>query len=136
MERQDPVPASNLGDPAYPLLPFLMREFVNGGYNEKDQVFFVFKLSFARMVIKCEFGRPKGRFGCLRKKMDINIEDLPYVIHACVLLHNFCELHKEPAHQNLVEATKKYDIELKTNKISGYETSNDESTGKKVRRIF
>ena len=93
-----------------------MKEFVNGGYNEKDQFFFAFKLSFARMVIKCEFGRPKGRFGCLRKKMDIDIEDLPYVIHACVLLHNFCELHKKPAHQNLVEATKKYDIELKTNK--------------------
>ena len=83
----------------------------------------MFKLSFACMVIECKFGRSKGRFGCLRKKMVINIEDLAYVIHAFVLLHNFCELHREPAHQNLVEATKKYDIELKINKISGYETS-------------
>ena len=47
------------------------------------------------------------------------------------LLHNFCELHKEPVHQNLVEAAKKYDIEFQpTNKSSGYQTSNNESTGK------
>ena len=56
------------------------------------------------MVNEYAFGRQEGRFGCLRRKMDINIEDLPYVIHACLLLHNFCELHKEPVHQNLVEA--------------------------------
>ena len=30
---------------------------------------------------------------CLRKEMDIRMEDFPYGIHACFLLHNFCELH-------------------------------------------
>ena len=73
--------------------------------------FFGFKLSSAHMVIECAFGRLKGRFGCLRRKMDINI-DLPYVIHASFLLHNFCELHKEPVDQDLVEAAKKYDSEF------------------------
>ena len=72
-----------------------MKEFVNGGSNEKEQ-FFGLKRSSARMVIECVFGRLEGRFGCLRREMDINIEDLPYVIHACFLLHNFCGLHKEP----------------------------------------
>ena len=41
-----------------------MKEFVNGGSNEKEQ-FFRFKLSSARMVIECAFGRLKGKFGCL-----------------------------------------------------------------------
>ena len=41
------------------------------------------------MVNECTFGRLKGRFGCLRKEMDIDIGDLPYVIHTCFLLHNF-----------------------------------------------
>ena len=39
----DPVPICILGDPAYPLLPFLTKEFVNVGSNEKEQ-FFGFKL--------------------------------------------------------------------------------------------
>ena len=73
-----------------------------------------------------------NRKGHYSLEMDINIEDLPYVIHACFLLHNFCELHKELVHQNLVEAAKKYDNEFQpTNKSFRYQTSNNESTGKK-----
>ena len=71
---------------------------------KKKTVAWVQTLS-ARMVIECAFGRLKGRFGCLRREIDINIEDLPYVIHACFLLRNFCELHKEPVHQNPLKNT-------------------------------
>ena len=53
------------------------------------------------------------------------------------LLYNFCESHKEPVHQNLVEAAKKYDSDFQpTNNSSGYQTSNNESTGNKFRSIF
>ena len=77
------------------------------------------------------------KFGCLRREMDINIEHLPYVIHASFLLLNFCELHKEPVHQNLLKAAKKCDSELQpTNKNPGKQTSNNESTGKKFRKTF
>ena len=69
----------------------------------KKNSFFGFKLSSARMVIECAFGRPKGRFGCLRREMDINIDNLLYVIHACFLLHNICELYKKPVHQILLK---------------------------------
>ena len=76
------------------------------------------------MVIECRFGRLKGRFGCLQREMDINIEDFPYVIHACFLLNNLCE----SVHQNPVEATKKYDSEFQPTinfKSCGYQKSND-----------
>ena len=106
VEGEDPVPVCILGDSAYPLLPFLMKGFVNEGSNEKEQIF-GFKLSSARMVTECAFGRLKERFRCLRRKMDINIEDLLYVIYACFSLHNFCALHKESVHQSLVESAKK-----------------------------
>ena len=136
VEGEDPVPVCILGDAAYSLLPFLMKEFVNGGSNEKEE-FFGFKVLSARMVIECPLGRLKGRFGCLRREMDINIEDLPYVIHTCFLLYNFSELHKEPVRQNLVEAAKKYDSEFQpTNTSSAYQTSNNKNTGTKFRRIF
>ena len=58
--------------PCKPIIACFMKEFVNGGSNEKEQ-FFRFKLSSARMVIECAFGRLKGKFGCLGRKMDINI---------------------------------------------------------------
>ena len=40
------------------------------------------------MVIECAFWRLKAKHGCLRKDMDINLHDLPYVIQKCFILHN------------------------------------------------
>jgi hypothetical protein len=57
-----------------------MKEFAEGGKDAQEQ-FFGYRLSSARMVIECAFGRLKARFGCLRREMDINIDDLPAVIH-------------------------------------------------------
>ena len=48
------------------------------------------------MVTECAFERLKGRFGCLQREMDINIEDLPYVIHAC-----FCYIISKSCTKNL-----------------------------------
>ena len=44
LEDEDPVPVCILGDPAYPLLPFLMKEFPGGGSNIKEG-FFGWRLS-------------------------------------------------------------------------------------------
>ena len=66
--------------------------------------FFGYRLSSARMVIECAFGRLKARFGCLRRDMDINLDDLTYVIHSCFILHNFFEIHKEQINPQYVTA--------------------------------
>ena len=43
------VPICILGDPAYPLLPFLMKEYPKGGKDEREQ-YFGYRLSSTRMV--------------------------------------------------------------------------------------
>ena len=88
------VPVFIIGDPAYPLMPYVMKEYAGGGTTQQEQ-YFGFRLCSARNVIECAFGRLKARFRCLKRAMDINLDELPYVIYACFVLHNFCEIHNE-----------------------------------------
>ena len=83
-----------LGDPVYPLLPYLMKEFANGGKDQREN-FFGYRLSPARIVIECAFGGLKARFGSLRREMDNELDNLPQCINSCFILHNFCEMRKE-----------------------------------------
>ena len=54
------------------------------------------------MVIECSFGRLKGRFGTLRRPVDINLRELPQVIYGCFVLHNFCEINKEAVAEDVI----------------------------------
>ena len=130
-----PVPVCILGDPAYPLLPRVMKEFPGGGNTVKEQ-FFGYRLSSARMVIECAFGRSKGTFGALRRDMDINIDDLPHVIYACFVLHNFCEINKELFGQECVDSGMKYERESQPAVCTSARQQNTEALSKQIRNSF
>ena len=76
-----------LGDPAYPLLPFVMKEYPKGGKDDREK-FFGYTLSSARIVIENAFGRLKGRSRCLNRAMDVNVKELPNLIMSCFVLKN------------------------------------------------
>ena len=137
IDGEDPVPVCILEDSAYPLLPFLMKEFPGGGNTVQEQ-FFCYRLSSARMVIECSFDRLKARFGALKREMDIKLIHLPHVIYACFVLHNFCEVQQEKNGEDCIAETIAYDKEFQPvlEKNRHALASDNAAAGKRIRETF
>ena len=84
-----------------------MKEYANGGLTPQEQYFGLTSCS-TRFVIECTFGRPKARFGILRRPVDINLYDMPHVIYACFVLHNFCEINNDSVNEETVRSNERY----------------------------
>ena len=97
------VPLVVLGDPAYPLLPWLMKAYPDNGRLIREQKTFNYRLSHARVVVEHAYGRLKGRWRCLQKRLDISVYDVPKCVAACVVLHNVCEVHGEAFDEDWME---------------------------------
>ena len=83
------IPNCLIGDPAYPLVTFCMKEYDCCTSNEL--VIFNSMLLSARNQIECAFRRLKARWSILTRKIDFKLERIPTIVHACFVLHNFCE---------------------------------------------
>ena len=130
-----PVPVCLLGDPAYPLFLYLMKEYPGGGTTPEQQ-FFGYRMSSARMTIECSFGRLKGRFGALKIPMDIQLSDLPMVIYSCFVLHNFCEIEKEPISDSRYQQAIDYDRQTQPPMDANRERPIRNTNGEELRNIF
>ena len=83
-----------IGDPAYPISKHLMKNYPGSNLTpEKER--FNYRLSFTRIQIERAFGRLKGRWRCLLKALECELDKV--VLHATTacILHNMCEERKE-----------------------------------------
>ena len=87
------IPTLLVGDSAYPIQSWLMKPFAHSPTLTHEQKQFNYRLCRARVVVEIAFGRLKARWRRLSKQMDIHIDNVPYIITACCVLHNICEVH-------------------------------------------
>ncbi|GJZ12419.1 antagonist of like heterochromatin protein 1-like protein [Tanacetum coccineum] len=53
------------------------------------------KIGELENIAKDAFMRLKGRWGCLQKRTEVRLQELPMVLGACCVLHNICEMNNE-----------------------------------------
>ena len=77
-------------DPKYPLSKHLMKDY--GGFNlSPEKQYYNYRLNRARIQIERIFGMLKGRWRCLLRPLDCDLENFVGHVIACCILHNICQ---------------------------------------------
>ncbi|OMO63176.1 Harbinger transposase-derived nuclease [Corchorus olitorius] len=84
-----------VGDWCYPLLSFLMTPFSPDGAGTPAQNLFDGMLMKGRSVVVEAIGLLKARWKILQD-LNVGLNHVPQTIVACCVLHNLCQLTREP----------------------------------------
>ncbi|KAG6472014.1 protein ALP1-like [Zingiber officinale] len=83
-----------VGGVSYPLLDWVLVPYSQPNLTWAQHAFNE-KIGDVHRVAKQAFARFKGRWGCLQKRTEVKLSDLPMFLGACCVLHNICEMRKK-----------------------------------------
>ncbi|XP_049579200.1 uncharacterized protein zgc:113227 [Syngnathus scovelli] len=84
-----------LGDSPYPLKTWLLKAFRQDGTLMPAQRAFNESVRCARTMVRTAFSRLKGRWRCLTRRNDSDIQMVKSMVLTCCALHNICERQGE-----------------------------------------
>ncbi|XP_052192789.1 protein ALP1-like [Diospyros lotus] len=93
--RGHPVRPYIVGDWCFPLLSFLITPFTWNGTGTPAQNEFDIALMKGRKVVEEAIGLLKGRWKILQD-LNVGLNHAPQTIVACCVLHNLCQIAREP----------------------------------------
>ncbi|KAL1532588.1 protein ALP1-like [Salvia divinorum] len=83
-----------VGGAGYPLTDWVLVPYTQQNLTWTQHAFNE-KIGEVSGAARGAFARLKGRWGCLQKRTEVKLQDLPVVLGACCVLHNICEMRGE-----------------------------------------
>ena len=88
IKNRTDIPYVILGDVAYLLKSWLLKPYRENVNTPPEQKYFNYRLSRARIIIECAFGKLKGRWRALLKRNNSHVSIMPTIVMACITYVN------------------------------------------------